>query len=414
MEIVRLNSSQFDNFAKNHKYRSFYQSSMYGNLIKQFGYNVEYIGIINDEKQLQGASLIMYKVVFMKNKIGYCPRGILFNYDDPNEVKKMTTLLKKYLKKKDFMTLRMDPYIPLSVRNNNGEILNINNEAENNIKNIVRSGFSYKGKTLYFEGEKPRWEALTLLNRDIREIFAKFDKRTRNKIRRATSLGIDVIKSDNRDINSLYRFLRTKEHKPISYYQKLIENFGDNISVYYANINTETFIINARKSYEQEVERNNELTDMIQNNSLDQAERNNYINQKIESDVLVNNYRNSMVMSTELLKKYPMGLPVAGAIVIEYDNAAFLFIEGVDDKYKQLNPSYLLKWKLIELYNDKQYKYFNLNGVVGNFDRKNKYAGLNEMKLGFDTTVTEYIGEFETIVNNFNYKLYKKLNKSKK
>lgn len=414
MEIVRLNSSQFDNFAKNHKYRSFYQSSMYGNLIKQFGYNVEYIGIINDEKQLQGASLIMYKVVFMKNKIGYCPRGILFNYDDPNEVKKMTTLLKKYLKKKDYMILRMDPYIPLSVRNNNGEILNINNEAENNIKNIVRSGFSYKGKTLYFEGEKPRWEALTLLNRDIREIFAKFDKRTRNKIRRATSLGIDVIKSDNRDINSLYRFLRTKEHKPISYYQKLIENFGDNISVYYANINTETFIINARKSYEQEVERNNELTDMIQNNSLDQAERNNYINQKIESDVLVNNYRNSMVMSTELLKKYPMGLPVAGAIVIEYDNAAFLFIEGVDDKYKQLNPSYLLKWKLIELYNDKQYKYFNLNGVVGNFDRKNKYAGLNEMKLGFDTTVTEYIGEFETIVNNFNYKLYKKLNKSKK
>ena len=92
MEIVRLNSSQFDNFAKNHKYRSFYQSSMYGNLIKQFGYNVEYIGIINDEKQLQGASLIMYKVVFMKNKIGYCPRGILFNYDDSNEVKKMTTL----------------------------------------------------------------------------------------------------------------------------------------------------------------------------------------------------------------------------------------------------------------------------------------------------------------------------------
>ena len=414
MEIVKLSSSQFDSFAQNHKYRSFYQSSMYGNLIKQFGYKVEYIGIINNDKQLEGASLIMYKTVFMKSKIGYCPRGILFNYDDPKNTKKMINLLKKYLKKRNYMLLKMDPYIPLSVRHSSGEILNINNTAEDNINNIIKSGFKYKGKTLYFEGEKPRWEALVLLNRDIREIFSKFDKRTRNKVRRASSLGIDVVESENRDINALYRFIKNKEHKPISYYQKLIESFGDNIRVFYANINTETFIINARRSYEQEVERNNELSDMIQNNDLSEQEKNNYVNQKMESDVLVNNYRNSMVMSTELLRKYPMGLPVAGALVIEYDNALFLFIEGVDDKYKQLNPSYLLKWKLIEIYNEKQFKYFNLNGVVGNFDNKNKFAGLNEMKLGFDSIVTEYIGEFEIIINNFNYKLYRNLNKSKK
>ena len=108
----------------------------------------------------------------MKNKIGYCPRGILFDYNDPKEVKEMTSLLKKFLKKKDYMLLKMDPYIPLSVRNNTGEILNINNESEDIIKSIVRSGFKYKGKNLYFETEKPRWEGLVLLNRDIREIFA--------------------------------------------------------------------------------------------------------------------------------------------------------------------------------------------------------------------------------------------------
>ena len=36
------------------------------------------------------------------------------------------------------------------------------------------------------------------------------------------------------------------------------------------------------------------------------------------------------------------------------------------------------------------------------------------MKLGFDTVVTEYIGEFESVINNFSYKLYRNLNKSKK
>ena len=67
MKVVNLNESQFDNFAINHKYRNYYQSSMYGNLIKKFGYKIQYIGIINDSNKLIGATLIMYKEVFMKN-----------------------------------------------------------------------------------------------------------------------------------------------------------------------------------------------------------------------------------------------------------------------------------------------------------------------------------------------------------
>ena len=55
MKVVKLNESQFDNFAINHKYRNFYQSSMYGNLIKKFGYKIQYVGIINDNNKLIGA-----------------------------------------------------------------------------------------------------------------------------------------------------------------------------------------------------------------------------------------------------------------------------------------------------------------------------------------------------------------------
>ena len=53
MKVVNLNESQFDNFAINHKYRSYYQTSMYGNLIKNFGYKVQYLGIINDNALMQ-------------------------------------------------------------------------------------------------------------------------------------------------------------------------------------------------------------------------------------------------------------------------------------------------------------------------------------------------------------------------
>ena len=51
--------------------------------------------------------------------------------------------------------------------------MNFNNKGNTIIENLKKAGFKYKGKTLYFETEKPRWEALVVLQRDIREIFAK-------------------------------------------------------------------------------------------------------------------------------------------------------------------------------------------------------------------------------------------------
>ena len=133
----------------------------------------------------------------------------------------------------------------------------------------------------------------------------------------------------------------------------------------------------------------------------------------MESDKLLNTYKNSMVQATELLKQYTKGLIVAGAIVIKYDNSAFLYIDGFDTKYSNLNPGYLLKWRMIDDYNKEHLKYLNLNAIVGEFERRNKFSGLNEMKLGFNSIITEYIGEFDIILNNFTYNLYKSLGKNK-
>ena len=68
---------------------------------------------------------------------------------------------------------------------------------------------------------------------------------------------------------------------------------------------------------------------------------------------------------------------------------------------------------MISDYNRQGLKYLNMNAVVGEFEKKNQYSGLNEMKLGFNTIVTEYIGEFDLVLNNFTYNLFKSFNKGK-
>ncbi len=413
MKIVKLNASQFDKFASTHRYRNYYQSSMYANVMVKFGYHAQFLGIVNEQNKLIGATLIIYKEIFMGNKMAYAPRGILFDYDDEKSVKELADKLKKVLGKQGFMILRIDPSIPLSIRDSDGSIMNINNKGNTIIDNLRRSGFEYKGKTLFFETEKPRWEALVLLQRDIREIFAKLDKRTRNKVRRATNSGIIIVKDQNKNINTLYNFVGAKERKPLEYYRKICEKFEGDVDIYYAKVNTETFLINSRRNYEKEIEYNESLSNRIQDINLDEREKNSYLNKKIESDKIIMSYKNNLLKATDLLKSNPDGLIIAGAMIIRYDNAAYLFVEGVDDDYSYLNPNYLLKWQLISDYNSQGLKYINFDGIAGEFEKPHDYTGLNESKLGFNSTVTEYIGEFDIVLNNFAYNLYKKLNKKK-
>lgn len=413
MKIVKLNSQQFNKFSTSHRYRNYFQTSMYGNLMSKFGYHIQYLGITNDQNKLIGATLIIYKEVFMSNKIAYAPRGILFNYENLENLEELANKLKKILGKQGFMILRIDPYIPLTIRDSDGTIMNFNNKGNTIIENLKKSNFLYKGKTLFFETEKPRFEALVVLQRDIREIFAKLDKRTRNKIRKATNNGVEIIKDENNDINKLYEFVEKKNSKPISYYKEICNSYENSIDIYYANLNTETFLINSRRSYEKEVEYNLSLAETIQNLSIDNKERENFLNKKMESDKLITTYKKNLLLATDLLKNNPVGLKIAGAMIIKYDNAAYIFTEGIDEEFGYLNANYLLKWQLINDFNNQGFKYLNLNGIVGDFENKNEFSGLNEAKLGFNSTITEYIGEFDIVLNNFAYNLYTKLNKKK-
>lgn len=411
MKVVTLKPDQFDTYAKNHRYRSYMQSSTYANVMMKFGYGAQFLGVVNDNNKLIGATLILYKKIYMSYKFAYAPRGILYNYENIDNLDEMIEKIKKLLNKKKFMLLRIDPYIPLTIRDQEGNIMNFNNKGNEIIENLKATGFEYKGKNLFFENEKPRWEALVLLNRDIREIFAKFDKKTRNKIRKASNSGIEVVIDPTQNVNKLYEFVTKKEHKPLGYYKEICNQFGENIDIFYAKLNTETFLINSRRTYEKELEYNNDLQERVQDMSLDTNDRESYINKKMESDKLITNYKNSMVLSTDLLKENPDGIIIAAAMVLKYDNAAYIISEGIDERYDYINASYLIKWNIIDEYNKRGFKYVNLGGVVGEFEAENEYSGLNEMKLGFNSTITEYIGEFDLIINNVAYNLYNKLNK---
>ena len=263
MKVITIDPSQFDSFANKHAYRNYYQTSKYGNVMAKFNYEVRYIGITDDSDNMVGASLLLIQDAAMKTKLAYAPRGILFDFTDSLKVNELVEALKKDLGKEGIVSLRIDPAIPKSIRDGKGNIVNINNEASMVGTNLEKAGFTYKGETLYFETEKPRWEALVVLSKDIREIYKNFDKRTRNKINKAINCGVEIYRDDKKDITELYNFIKSKHAKPFSFYKELIQNFGNNADVFYAKLNTETFVLNSKKLYEDELAKNEKLSSQL-------------------------------------------------------------------------------------------------------------------------------------------------------
>ena len=412
MKLVTLSPKRFDKFALEHKYRNYNQTSTHGDIMKSIGHKIHYFGFVDDGK-LVGATMVMYRTIFMNNKIAYAPRGILFDFTDPEKVHELAVCLKKQLGKQGFMLFRMDPYIPIGIYNNTGDILNINNQGNDIIKNLTRSEFKYKGKNLFFENENSRWESLIVLDKEPELLFQDFDEDIKENIEKAEEIGIDVYKSTHNGLRPLYNFLRKGEKRNIKYYKSICDCYQENANIYYARINTKKFIINSKKIYEQELQINEELNTKLQESNFNNPDRNDLLNKKMKSDKLVNVYKNYMLFATELLKKHPKGIIIGGALTVIFDNAAYLIAESYSKEFSELEVNNIIKWQMIKDYENLKIKYINLNAIVGDLKNKTPYSKLNKTKLGFNSVITEYIGEFDLVLNNFVYNLYKSLNKDK-
>lgn len=408
-----MEKDAFDNYAKTHRYRNFYQSSAYGDLMSEYGFNAHYLGFVDNSNELIGATLILYKDIFLGFKYAYAPRGYLIDYTNSNLIIELTSKIKKLLFKQKFIYIKIDPLIPCSTRDEQGNILSYNSEINNILEILKKANYVHKGFNQYFENMKPRWNAYLNFTTNNNNLFKEFSKQIRTKIRKAERNGIEIYLGNKEDIPKFYEFIKKKHRRPLSYYQTLFNTFPpDMVELYFARVNSEKYVINAKNQYETETIRNEELNQAIQNANGKDIRK--ILNEKMESDKLLTAYKTELLTATKLLQLHPEGVTVGAICIIKYDQGINLLIDGYNPTYSRFNSNYLLKWYLIKKYNNLGYQYFNLNAITGEFNKPNKYSGLNESKLGFGATATEYIGEFDYIINHLMYKIceFKPIRKS--
>ena len=410
MEIRQLTAEEFDNFAKNYPYKNFYQTAEYGTLMDRHAFNDYYLGLIDDANNLVAATLILVNRVVIGYKWGYCPRGYLIDYKNEELVSSFTRLLTDFLKKRNFMFIKIDPQIIYKSHENTGEINSlVDNEAIYNT--LINCGYQHGGFNLNFENLKPRWNAVvTCKQEDI--IFNLFTKEIRNKIRKADNRGVEIIKGEPENIKDFYNLISYKnEKRKLNYYLDMFEIFGksDMFDIFFARINTSKYIERSKDLYEKEEILNARLNEELQEN-IDSNNKNNIIKRKMNSDTLLNNYKQSVIKAAELFKSNPIGIVVAACAVVKYNGEIFFLIDGIDNNYKDYCPNHYLKYVLMDMYHSQGYNRFNLNGISGDFTKGSKYYDLTRFKLGFGAHVEEYLGEFTLVINKGKTKQYNRIN----
>ena len=409
MRIVELQAEQFKEFEQNYEFKNFYQTVEYGTLMDRHQFDDYYLGLEDESNTIVAATLILVNKVFIGYKWGYCPRGFLIDFKNTELVKTFTEALKEYLIKRNFMFIKVDPIIINKSRNNNGEIIS-GTDNETIFNNLLSLGYEHSGFNLNFENLKPRWNAVANFNNND-NIFEKFSKEKRNKIRKADKLGIEIIKGNPEDIRTFYDFVEKKHSRKLNYYLDMYEVFGkeDMFELYFANINTSKFVEKSKILYEEEEIRNNSINQELEEN-INSNNTNNIIKRKMHSDMLLNNYKQNMINATNMFKEYPSGKLIASCAIIKYNKEIFFLINGYDPAYRSYCPTHYMIYQIMEKFHKEGYNKFNLNGISGDFNKTSGLLGLTKFKLGFGTHIEEYLGEFTLVINKHKTKIYNKIN----
>lgn len=82
---------------------------------------------------------------------------------------------------------------------------------------------------------------------------------------------------------------------------------------------------------------------------------------------------------------------VAAAIIIFYGNSAFYHHSGSVPKFTQINPAYLLQWRIIQEAKKRGLNYYNFWGISDPSRPNHPWAGLSLFKKGFGGFAEEYL-----------------------
>lgn len=411
MEFVVLTEEEYRGFYRSFKEASFMQSVELGNLKKEYGNTIHFVGVKKEKRVVAATLLIESKTIFSRSQV-YAPRGLMVDYHDFELLKFFTEELKKYIRKFHGFVLTIDPNVVYRIRTSDGEIMEDGDDES--IENLKKLGYKHHGFNIYLDSRQARWAYRLPLDESYEVKKSKFSKSTRKNIDATYKKGLQVRVGTIDDLDVMTEiFDVTAKRKDffsrsLDYYKKMYRNMHDLMTIYIAYLNPDVYLEHTESLLNDAKKKNRELEEKLKVDQVGSRLK----NQKETSDQLVEKYKKELEKAKEFKKENPKGKDIGCLLSLRSGREYLTLSSGVLMDYKSFTPKYQMYEKHIQDAYKEGFDYCNFYGITGDFDPKNKYYGIYEFKKGFGGNVIELIGEFDLEIGSFN-KFYRFLKKVK-
>ena len=407
MNFVQLTEKQYQKYWENHPLKTFLSAIEIAKLRKTNNWNVDYVGVKQDNNLIAATMLLSHKRHFNRYEF-YSPRGFLLDYNNRQLLEFFTKEIFKFIKNKKGYVLRIDPYVINKQRDIDGEIVENGLDNTNVVDHLLKLGYK---KVPTNKLEQVSWMfSLDLEGKTEEQILKEMKPNTRNTIRKKKKNCISIKELTYDELEKFQNIMiETGERKgfairDVSYYQEMYKLFHskEQIKYYITELNLNDYINNLKIEKTKKEEK-------IAN--LGSAKYNDAQKKNLENEIL--SYEKRIVEALKIKEKVNKDtITLSGSMFIMIKPEIVYLSSGNYEEYMKFNSQYLLQWKMIKYGLENGFKKYNFYGIPANINTHPKDYGIYEFKRGFNGYVEELIGEFELPIS-WHYYLFHIIHKLK-
>ncbi|MDM0633974.1 peptidoglycan bridge formation glycyltransferase FemA/FemB family protein [Clostridium perfringens] len=426
-KFVEINSSEIDKFNESDRKGHIFQTSYWAELKKDW--KKKFIaGYDNDNNMVITATILLRKAPYINKYMGYIPRSFTCDYNNKKLLIEFTEYLREFAKKNNISFITIDPDIHLK---ENEEALSEGTEIKNFLKSLCYKNTDSKN----FEAIQPNFVFRLPLptegnKMDIKKaVFKKFSSKTRYNIKVAEERGLSVEVYDketlNEDVLDRFHEIMVTTGKRDNFLVRHREYFKDMIDYLYPHCR----LYMVKYSYENDF---NRLSEKLNKQEEAKTKAINKIEElKVKLDAETDEDKKSRIekklndqdkrlkeaeRQIEGFKKKISDIEpfkgqeiyLSGSIYLYYGNKAWYLYGASENILRDTMPNFAMQWSMICDSIDLGCDVYDFRGVSGDLNPENPLYGLYKFKKGFNGNFVEFIGEFDIVIDNGIYTLYKK------
>lgn len=400
MEFKEITSDQFALFSKNYAHTNFWQSTNMAGLREWNGWKSAYVAAYDGES-IVAATMLSYRVVFMKSTFVQAVRGFLIDFHNLEVFDFFHHNVMEYLKKLNCMYFKIDPYLLHIERDSDGNVVENGMNNEDIVEHMKSLGYQHMG---YLRGNdiarEPNWMfVLNLCGKSEEELLKSFDQQTRWSINKTVKMGVEIREVSNENLASFKDIMdhtakrRGFEDHDMHYYEGLFQNFypQGNMKALEAVLDLTTYTERLQAEREKANQELIETTQALQ--AVSNSKKFNKKKKVLLEDIALLDKKLSEVASLQVYAKDGV-LTLAAATFILYGKEVMYLYSGAYDEFMKFNGPYAIQWYIIRYAIAHGYERYNFYGISGIFEKDAEDYGIYEFKKGFTGVVEELVGDF--------------------